>query len=227
VTRPGRKKLKVGLLLTGGSGKAPDAEVAAAINDTAKLMESMGHRMEPASWPIDSQQFGQDFLTYWAAGAAQVVEAVAKATGKTPDATMLEPFTLGMAGLVAGLKPGQLEAAIGRLEAASRAYDAWFARYDVVLSPVLSSPPVKLGYVSGDVKFEELSARLTDYVGYTPLHNVAGAAAMSVPLGWSPQGLPIGSHFAARLGKEEMLFELAYALEEAQPWAGRKPPVSV
>jgi amidase len=106
------------------------------------------------------------------------------------------------------------------------AYDAWFAKFDVIVSPVLTKPPVPLGFVSGDVPFAELSARLTDYVGYTPLHNVAGAPAMSVPLHWTADGLPVGVHFAAKAGNDAMLFQLAYALEAAQPWAGRKPGVS-
>lgn len=226
VTSPLRRKLKVGLLMKSGSGKAPDPAVAAAVNDTARLLEDLGHSVEPTDWPLDSVQFGQDFLTLWSAGAAELVQAVAKATGKTPDATMLEPFSLGMAKLIAGLPQGALPAAIGRLQANVAAYDSWFDTYDVVLSPVLASPPVKLGYVSGDVPFDELSARLTDYVGYTPLQNVAGAPSMSVPLYWTAEGLPIGSQICARVGQEKLLFQLAYQLEAARPWAGRRPPVS-
>jgi len=226
VTSPLRRKLKVGLLMKSGSGKAPDADVAAAMDSTARLLESLGHNVEPTDWPLDSVQFGQDFLTLWSAGAAQLVQAVAKATGKTPDASMLEPFSLGMANLIAGLPQGALPAAIARLEANVKAYDSWFDTYDVVLSPVLASPPVKLGYVSGDIPFEELSTRLTDYVGYTPLQNVAGAPSMSLPLHWTDTGLPVGSQICARMGQEKLLFQLAYQLEAARPWAGRRPPVS-
>ncbi|HEV7386899.1 MAG TPA: amidase family protein, partial [Phenylobacterium sp.] len=68
---------------------------------------------------------------------------------------------------------------------------------------------------------------LIDYVGYTPIHNVAGAPAMSVPLYWTEAGLPIGTMFATRAGNERTLFELAYELEAAQPWAQRNPPVHV
>ncbi|RYF91187.1 MAG: amidase [Caulobacteraceae bacterium] len=226
VTEPLRRKLKVGLLYKSGNGKDPGAEVRAAVDGTAKLLESLGHAVEPTDWPVDSAQFGQDFLTLWSSGAAQLVQAVAQATGKTPDTTMLEPFSLGMAQLIATLPAGALEQVIGRLTADAAAYDAWFARYDVVLMPVLTNPPVPLGFVSGDVPFQELAARLTDYVGYTPLHNVAGAPSMSVPLHWTAEGLPIGSQICARRGQERLLFELAYQLEAARPWAGRKPPVS-
>ena len=226
VTAPLRRKLKVGLLMTSGSGKAPGPAVAASIQRTGRLLESLGHHVEPTDWPLDSVQFGQDFLTLWSSGAAMLVQAVGKATGRTPDATLLEPFSLGMAQLIATLPPGALQAAIGRLEADVRSYDSWFDKYDVVLSPVLATPAVELGYVSGDVPFEELSRRLTDYVGYTPLQNVAGAPSMSVPLDWTDDGLPVGSQICARIGQEKLLFELAYQLEAAQPWAGRKPPIS-
>lgn len=226
VTTTLRRKLKVGLLYKSGNGKDPNPDVRAAVDGTAKLLESLGHHVEPTDWPVDSARFGQDFLTLWSSGAAQLVQAVGKVTGRTPDASMLEPFSLGMAQLIATLPPGSLEAVIGRLTANAAAYDAWFTKYDVVLMPVLTSPPVPLGYVSGEVPFQELAARLTDYVGYTPLHNVAGGASMSVPLYWTAEGLPVGSQICARRGQEKMLFELAYQLEEAQPWAGRKPPVS-
>jgi amidase len=75
------------------------------------------------------------------------------------------------------------------------------------------------------VDFDTLTARLIEYVGYTPIHNVAGAPSMSVPLHWTDAGLPVGSMLSARRGNERTLFELAYELEAAQPWAHRIPPV--
>ena len=77
------------------------------------------------------------------------------------------------------------------------------------------------------IAFDTLVARLIEYVGYTPIHNIVGAPAISVPLYWTPSGLPIGTQFAARAGQERMLFELAYELEAANPWAQRVPPVHV
>jgi amidase len=116
--------------------------------------------------------------------------------------------------------------AVQRLTADMQAYDAWLTRYDVILSPVLGKPPVDLGYVAGWVPFPELQARLNTYVGYTPVQNVAGAPSMSVPLNWTADGLPVGVQLAGRAGGEALLFQLAYQLEDAQPWAHRKPPVS-
>lgn len=75
--------------------------------------------------------------------------------------------------------------------------------------------------------FEELEEILRDYVAYTSLHNICGTTAMSVPLHWDAEGLPIGSQFAARAGSEATLLTLAYELEEAHPWAGRHSPYFV
>jgi amidase len=77
------------------------------------------------------------------------------------------------------------------------------------------------------VDFDTLVARLKEYVGYTPIHNIAGAPSMSVPLYWTANGLPVGTMFSARAGNERMLFELAFELEEALPWAQRVPPTRV
>jgi amidase len=225
VERPSKRKLRIGVLSVSGAGREPDPEVRAGLDGAVKLLEAMGHRIVPTRWPV-GEQFAQDFLLLWASGAALDVAAVGKALGRAPDTTVLEPFTLGMARMVATAPQEMLDAALVRLNQASAAYDAWFADLDVVVSPVLGKPPVPIGWVSGDVPFEELSRRLTDYVGYTPLHNVAGAPAMSVPLHWTADGLPVGVHFAAKAGDDRTLFELAYALETAQPWAQRKPPVS-
>jgi amidase len=154
------------------------------------------------------------------------VKAARRLLGREPTEADMEPFSLGMARLVQTVPDAEIGAAVRRLAGVAARYEAWFADYDVILSPVLRSPPVPLGHVRGDVAFQELSDRLTAYVGYTPLHNVAGAPAMSVPLHWTADGLPVGSHFAAKTGDERTLFELAYELEAARPWAGRKPPVS-
>jgi len=103
--------------------------------------------------------------------------------------------------------------------------EAFMADYDVWLTPVLASAPPKTGEQGPTVPFETLYARVFDYVTYTPVHNVAGTPAMSVPLSWNAAGLPIGAQFAAPLGHERVLLELAFELEAARPWADRYPPV--
>jgi amidase len=226
VTSPLKRKLRVGVVMEGGTGKTPAPEVLAATQSSAKLMESLGHHVSPTKWPI-GPEFIDDFLLLWASGAAEIAGAVAKATGKPAGPDMLEAFTLGMAQMAAKAPADGLPKAIGRLNAAVQAYKAWFASFDVILSPVLAWAPPKLGEVGPDVPFDTLVQRLIEYVGYTTVHNVAGAPAMSVPLNWTPGGLPVGTQFAARPGDEGLLLQLAYQLEAARPWADKAPPIRV
>lgn len=227
VTGPGRKRLRIGVLIENGMGHGPQPEVAAATASAAKLLASLGHRIEYTHLPFDGGQFIQDFLLLWARGALDLNDVLTKAMGKAPDTRVLEPFSLGMVELARKAGPEALGRAIGRLNANALAYDTWFPaqQFDVVLSPVLSSPAPKLGELGPLVDFDTLTARVIEYVGYTPIHNIAGAPAMSVPLAWTEAGLPVGAMLCARRGGERVLFELAYQLEAAQPWGHRIPSI--
>jgi amidase len=227
VTEPNRRRLRVGLLVENGMGHSPQPEVVAAIESSAKLMESLGHHVEPTRWPEDSERFIDDFLLLWASGAVQIADQIAQATGKQPDEDQLEPFTLGMVEMARKAPPEALPAALQRLQADALAYDTSFPahQFDVVISPVLSSPPPLLGEVGPSVPFATLVPRLKEYVGYTPLHNIAGAPAITVPLFWTEAGLPVGTMVSARAGQEKLLFEVGYQLEAARPWAQRSPPI--
>ena len=226
ITAPLKKRLRVGLLIDGGAGQPPSPEVKAATERSAKLMERLGHRVTPATWPM-GPDFINDFRLLWASGAAGLADRIAKATGRARDASVLEPFSLGMVEMAARAPKDALPQALERLHAAAMAYDPWFAGHevDVIMSPVLAAPPPLLGFVGPEVPFDTLIPRLTEYVGYTTYHNVAGAPAMSVPLNWTPSGLPVGTMFAARVGFEGLLFQLAYQLEQARPWADKAPPI--
>jgi amidase len=223
---PNKRRLNIGLLLDSSTGEPPHPEVRAATERTAVLLRQLGHKVTPTRWPI-GPSFTEDFLLLWASGAADLAAGLAKAAPGVPMSRMLEPFTIGMAEMFGRAPEGALDGAIERLKVASMAYSPWFAGsgFHVVLSPVLATPPPPLGYLAPTVPFRTLIERLIRYVGYTPYHNVAGAPAMSVPLHWSSDGLPIGAQFAARPGHEVFLFELAYELEQAQPWAAKLPPV--
>ena len=145
----------------------------------------------------------------------------------TDPTTVLEPVTLGMAARFRSKPADAIDRAARFFAAYERSIDAFFVDYDVVLSPVLRTPPILLGTQGGTLAFDEVFEPIVDYVSYTPAYNAAGNPAMSVPLGWSEAGLPIGSQLAARLGGEGTLLALAYELEAAAPWAGRRPPAGV
>ena len=123
------------------------------------------------------------------------------------------------------MKPADIEGVQKRLLQAAADYDKWIAGFDVVISPVFSGPPSPLGFLRGDVPFDTLRERLLTQVGYTLIHNVAGSPAISLPLGWSSNGLPVGVMVSAAKGQERILLELAYELEAAQPWKDKRPAV--
>ncbi|MEZ6024373.1 MAG: amidase [Hyphomonadaceae bacterium] len=226
VEQSSTQRLRIKMSVPDFRDHEPDAEVRAAIEDVAELCRSLGHSVDEGRPQINGQQFSDDFILLWAAGAAQVVQMVQGMAGATPLDQLLEPLTLDLAQHYASQGPGALQAAVGRLQQVSATYAAFFSDADVLLTPVLSKPPVPLGDISPTLGMEVGFARVLDYVGYTPLQNVAGAPAMSVPLSWSQAGLPIGSHFSAAPGQERMLLELAYELESTRPWAGRAPAVN-
>ena len=227
VTAPAKKRLRVGVLLENGMGHSPTPEVVAANDHAAKLVASLGHHVDYTHLPYDGGQFIQDFLLLWANGAAQNIQAASQRTGRAPSEADFEPFSLGLMEMARKAGPAALGPVLQRLTANALAYDTWFPahEFDVVLSPVLSSGPPRLGEIGPRVAFDTLAARLFEYVGYTPIHNIAGAPSMSVPLYWTEAGLPIGAMVSARAGNERMLFELAYELEAASPWSHRVPPV--
>jgi amidase len=229
VSGPAKRRLRIGLLLENAAGHSPTPDVAAATDHAAKLVASLGHHVDVTHLPYDGGQFMQDFLLFWANGAKFTADGIAQALGRAPDTRDLEPFSLGLVEMARKSGLAAMGPVLERLAANALAYDTWFPahQFDVVLSPVLSSGPPLLGEVGPLVPFDSLVPRLIEYVGYTPIHNIAGAPAISLPLYWTPGGLPIGTMFATRAGGERTLFELAYELEAAAPWAQRAPPIHV
>ncbi len=133
------------------------------------------------------------------------------------DAARLDPLTHGLARhfwTTAPRRPGFLR----RLHRVASAYDDEFVHHDVLLSPVLAHRTPELGWLHPAVPFDELRDRLVNYVGFTPLQNVAGAPAMAVPGGRTADGMPIGVQLAGATGDERTLIELAYLLEAERPW---------
>ena len=223
VSGPSPRRLRIALSTRSQLGEEPDLEVRAATEAAARLCARLGHAVFEASPDLSGDAFAEHFLTLWAHGPAQLIEQLQRHESGPERVALLEPWTLGLAEEFARKPLGSLQAALGYFASVERTLDEFFAGVDVWLTPVLASPPPPLGELAPDVPFATLRERCIRYVGYTPIHNVAGTPAMSVPLGWSAAGLPIGAQFAARRGDEATLLGLAYELETARPWAGRWP----
>jgi len=219
------RRLRVGLVIDSVSGGTPDPEVAAATEEMAALLEDLGHKVAPTAWPAELVAMADPFLLAWSQGAANLMAETAARLGRAPGLDDVEPFSLAMASIVAMAPAGAVEQAVAYLDALGGPYAAWLSRFDMILSPVLSSPPVPLGWLAHDLPVETMAERLPAYVGYTTPANVVGAPAMSVPGAWSEAGLPIGAQFQAAVGDEATLLALAYEIEAVRPWAGRRPGV--
>jgi amidase len=219
------RRLRIALDLETLTGAPVDPEVAVATQDTARLLESLGHSVEPAPLTIAKRDFMDAFALYWSSGAAKIADGLEKALGRPVTDQDLEPWTLGLRQYFVLHRAG-LDAAIATLRASVATCEEFFTNHDVLLTPTLAQLPPRIGWLGPDVPFETGMERLMSLVGFTPVQNASGQPAMSVPLHWSTSGLPIGSHLAARAGAERTLLELAYQLEEARPWAARLPPVS-
>ncbi|MEQ1784451.1 MAG: amidase [Hyphomonadaceae bacterium] len=224
ITDPLKRKLRVGILTKGFYGHEADPEVAAVVKNAARTMEGLGHTIIETEWPT-AASFPDDFLAYWSLGAAQDVAAAAKKFNKPVDEASFEPFTLRMAENASKLNEGDISAVFNRLLGATQAYNNWIKDFDIVLTPMFASPPSPLGYLRGDVPFDTLRERLLQQVGYTLIHNVCGAPAISLPLGRTAANLPIGVQACAAKGAEGLLLEVAYLMEVALPWKGFRPGV--
>ncbi len=224
VSAPVNRPLKVGVITKGFAGFEADADVAPVLRNAARTLEGLGHTVSETSWPTPAS-FADDFLAYWSLGAANDIAVAMEEFKRPATAEWFEPFSLRMAENARLLSEADISAVTGRLIAATAAYDAWIKGFDIVLSPVFASPPSPLGYLRGDVPFDTLRERLLQQVGYTLIHNVCGAPAISLPLGWTASGLPVGVQACGAMGSERLLLEAAYLFEQAAPWANRRAPV--
>jgi amidase len=224
------KRLKIALMYEGMLGQSPHPEVKKAIVDTAQLCQQLGHTVEETKPPLDQAKLGAAASQVGAVEVAKAVDAIAKAKGLTRLEDGFESRALGLReeAMRKGSFDEQIAAALPTLEAGTATLDQFFQQWDVLLTPVLRAPIFKIG-MRDQTKFpfQELQTIGRDYVAYTQLHNICGTTAMSVPLNWDTNGLPIGSQFAARRGAEATLLALAYELEEARPWASKRPPLFV
>lgn len=226
VSGPATRRLTIGYAPMPATDSPLDASVLDELNRTAELCRALGHDVIDYRIPLDGPEFLDRFLLYWSAGAAQFAQDASAFAGQPPSPEILEPWTLGLAQNFLS-RATEMEATIAYLQSFKAIYNDWFdtGGFDVLLTPTVSSPAPEIGTQNPDGDFETVMKNVLDFAAYTSPMNVSGAASMSMPLGMSPDGLPIGSMFSGREGDELMLLGLAYELEEAQPWIGRLPSV--
>ena len=239
---PGR--LRIGLCTASSINPTPDPEAIAAATRAGELLESLGHHVDQLERaPFDDEALAKDFLTTWFVYAADSV-AQAKAISGSGDSGF-EPDTLVMAALGRATNPVDLVRAIENRQLHVRRLAEFHATYDLLLTPTTALPPPRIGALdlppamqkaqkalvtvrgAGLLRFtpvvDQLISENLGWVPYTQLANLTGRPAMSVPLHWTADGMPIGAQLVGRLGSEGQLLRLAAQLERAQPWADRRP----
>lgn len=221
---PGRLRIAFSTKAPTGAQIHPDC--VAAVHDAVGLCQDLGHEVAEGAPEINGPLLVRAFSAVWAAGTASEIDGFAFQTGQTPKAESFEPLTWAL--YEKGQQTTGSEYLISRtvLQRISRQVARFFEKYDIWLTPTLAGPPLPLGWFDAtpDNPIKAFD-RAVEYVPFTGIANATGQPAMSVPLYWNEEGLPVGVHFFGRFGDEGTLYRLAAQLEGALPWANRRPPV--
>ncbi|MCW3038777.1 MAG: Amidase, partial [Solirubrobacterales bacterium] len=235
--------LRIGFVTSSAITPQPHAEAVRAVEDAAALLESLGHRVKRVASPVDDAAVAKDFLTTWFVSAARGVQRIRELTGCGEEG--FEQDTLLMAALGRTISGVDHVAALDRRHEHTRALARFHEQYDLLLTPTLAQPPLKVGEldtpaalrIGASVLLRTRTAGVLPHLGivdtfveknlgwvpYTQLANITGRPAMSVPLHWTAADVPLGVQLVGALGSEGTLLALAAQLEAARPWAGRRP----
>ncbi|AZG46460.1 amidase [Gordonia insulae] len=239
--------LRIGYSTSSAITSNPDPEAIAAVDHAAKLLDGLGHHVEEVAPPYDDAALARDFLTIWFAVLATEVDEARALTGASDrdfEADTLAIAELGRsAGVIAAMS------ALNKVNDYATSLQRFHRSYDYFLTPTLATPPLRVGATStppplqaasrviskihgGNLLartgiLDDLIEQSLGWVPYTQLANLTGRPAISVPLHWTSDGLPLGVQFVGRLGADGDLLALAAQLEQAAPWAHRYADISL
>ena len=224
---PNEKRFRIGMITTNMLGQEAELEVKNAIENSALICQNLGHQVEEIKPFINGDQFTNSFLTMWAYGAKGIIDLARQnfVSKETPIDSLLEPWTLDLGKWFDNQPKGHVEQAVLRLQEDTMRTRKLFDSFDFILSPVTQTVAPRIGTMAPDIDFDTLLERSLNFITFTPLANVTGDPAISLPLHWSTSGLPIGTHIHANYGNEEELLRLALELEQAKPWANQWPKI--
>lgn len=215
VEQPNKNRLKIGVIYDSISVKT-DKETRQATLKAAKLLEDMGHYVEEIPIPIH-KNFIDDFSHYWSMLSFLTLQFGQIIISPNFDSSQAESFTRGLKNSYQR-QFYKTPPALYRLRKSYAKYAQVFKNYDILLSPTLAHTTPEIGYLSPELEFDQLFERLKKFIGFTPWNNAAGGPAISLPMGSTEMGLPIGIHFSADHGQERILLELALEIEDALSW---------
>ncbi|GAB3278622.1 amidase [Parasphingorhabdus pacifica] len=236
--------LRIGFSARSALG-TPASQAVEALTDAAEVLESLGHEVEAVDPPVDLAALTVDFLEAWSVKLASAMDETIRRTGAPRNAFELDTRLLAAVGR--SMSGPEYVATLERWHEHTRRLAKFHQNYDLLLTPTLAGPPLRIGELdtpkalqmigraalrlrggpilrrSGVV--DTVARRNLRHVPYTQLANMTGRPAMSVPLYWTPDELPLGVQFVGPLSGEGTLFRLAAQLERARPWADRRPPL--
>ena len=238
-------QLRIGFSLDHPLGRPLHPACAAAVRDAAALLESLGHAVEEVPLPFDGRAVAKAFLMLYFGETGASIAGLKAVLGRAARPADVEPTTWLLGLLGRSYPAADFAAARQSWNAHARRLGRFHQTYDLLLTPTLAAPPVRIGELqpkpfekklltmvntfglSGLVRrsglVDKLAEQSLEKTPYTQIANLTGQPAMSVPLHWPADGLPGGVQFIARLGAEDVLFRLAGQLERARPWLARRP----
>lgn len=223
---PGRLRIALTDRSLIGTPLHPDC--AAAVRETARLCADLGHVVEEAAPDFDGARYNELYRRFWPLTVTRSLWALGQTLGRRPQdlAAEVEPFNRYLFERGSRVLAADYLVDLGFFHGVSRSIGRFLQRYDAWLTPTLGTPPPLLGHFdAGRHGGEAVMDRFMDFLAFTTFANMAGLPAMTVPLAWNGEGLPVGSQFNGRAGDEATLFRLAAQLEQAKPWRGRRPKV--
>lgn len=228
-SEPGR--LRIGLLDHHPYGGPVHPECATAARNAAALLESLGHQVEHAFPPVMADStFSRKFSALWSTNMGVSMQRIGEAVGRELTVDDVELHNWAQTEFARNFTAIDYAQALAANVAYRRAVQQWWVGdapgtgFDLLVSPTLAEPPTRIGEFANDPASPMAPMiRAGQYVAFTPTFNSSGQPAISLPLHWTPDGLPVGVQLVAGYGREDVLFRVASQLEVAQPWADRHP----
>lgn len=214
ITQAGKKRLKIGMFTHSATGVDSHADVVNTVLQTGKLLEELGHHVEYINNPFE-HKVTRDFLVYWSFLAFGTLLTEYMANGISFNHFKATKFTKELSSMFPLLSINAFSS-IKNLKNHTHEYHQILQEYDLLLSPTLSHPAPKIGHFGTNVDSLEVIIKLNAYVNFTTTQNITGAPAISLPMGISKEGLPIGVQIASKIGDEKTLLQIAYELEDTQ-----------
>ncbi len=221
-----------GRLRIAWSGKTPAGlpihpDVQAVLESTATLLEGLGHEVENRDLDVDQRHLYAALDPLGGANFAAGMKRLIDQIGREPEPDELEPLTWAALTRSRAISGTDALYSLQERRPIGRSILKFFETIDVYLTPVMGTPPPPIGYLDPvTTPLSEFPRRNAETFPFAAPFNFSGQPSISLPLGWSADGLPIGMMFTARYADEATLFRLAAQLEKARPWAGRRAPIA-